>query len=126
LVWDPDMVAVLFIALGGIIGALGRYGLTLAFGSIYTIAAINILGSLLMGMAFAYFQFMADLSDYWRHFITIGLLGSFTTFSTFSLHIFQLYERGEFSQMGIYALLSVIGALLALIGGYALIRQVAV
>ena len=49
--------------------------------------------------------------------IAVGFLGSFTTFSTFSLEAVTLAQRGQFGAAVVYVLLSVAGAIVALLAG---------
>lgn len=81
----------LAVALGGALGAMGRYG---ANALVYTLVGsrwplgtlmVNVLGSLLMGVFYVLIVERHVLPGPWREFIMIGLLGAFTTFSTFSI-----------------------------------------
>ena len=82
-------MAYLIVFLGGGLGAALRHGINLAsaraFGTgfPYGTLLINITGSLVMGLAAAYFAFKGDASQHWRLFLTTGILGGFTTFSAF-------------------------------------------
>ncbi|MBH0121899.1 CrcB family protein [Rhodococcus sp. HM1] len=73
--------AVAVVAAGGALGAVARYGLSTAFPGVWTIAAINIAGSLLLGILAA----MVGPDRLLRLFLGIGVLGGFTTFSTFAV-----------------------------------------
>lgn len=114
-----------YIALGGAIGAMARYG---ASGWVHAHApatfpwgtlAVNVLGSLLLGLAVRSLQISA-VSVQVRGFVTIGLLGAFTTFSTFSFEAVALLQDGEWMRAGLYVGASVLLGLLALIVGLAL------
>ncbi|MGF7163291.1 CrcB protein [Rhodoligotrophos appendicifer] len=81
--------------------------------------SINVLASLLMGVAVEYFAFRSGLSQHFCLLVTTGILGGFTTLSTFSLETASLYERGEAIAIFAYVLASVIvsiGALFAAMG----------
>jgi fluoride exporter len=85
----PPLAAVLaVIALGGVIGSLGRYGLAEAFphgaGSFpWATFATNVLGCFLIGVLLA---MLTPLSHpLLRPFLGTGILGGFTTFSTFAV-----------------------------------------
>ncbi|MEZ5153839.1 MAG: CrcB family protein [Rhodococcus zopfii] len=73
--------AVAVVAAGGALGAVARYGLSTAFPGVWTIAVINVAGSLLLGILAA----MVGPDRLWRLFLGIGVLGGFTTFSTFAV-----------------------------------------
>ncbi|MFZ2528738.1 MAG: CrcB family protein [Rhodococcus sp. (in: high G+C Gram-positive bacteria)] len=75
----PRAVAV--VAAGGALGAVVRYGLATAFPGLWTIAVINVVGSLLLGTLTA----MIGPDRLWRLFLGVGVLGGFTTFSTFAV-----------------------------------------
>jgi protein CrcB len=80
----------LLVFLGGGIGAALRHGANIAaaraFGTAfpYGTLAVNIIGSLAMGLLAAFFAFKGDATQNWRLFFTTGILGGFTTFSAFS------------------------------------------
>ena len=83
----------------------------------YGTMAINIAGSLVMGLVAGWFAYRGDAPQGARLFLTTGILGGFTTFSAFSLDFAMLFERGEFADAALYAGASVAGALLALFAG---------
>lgn len=118
----------IMIALGGALGALGRYGVNVGalkiFGSgfPYGTAIANILGSFIMGMMIAKFSQIDTLSQEAKAFCTIGFLGAFTTFSTFSLDVVTLWNRGEMLYALIYMMGSVILSILALAAGLWLMK----
>lgn len=122
-------MAYLIVFLGGGLGAALRHGINLAsaraFGTgfPYGTLLINITGSLVMGLAAAYFAFKGDASQHWRLFLTTGILGGYTTFSTFSLDAALLYERGEVGPAAIYVLASVALSIAGLFAGFALVRS---
>lgn len=89
--------AVAAIFVGGGIGSLLRYGvyvtMTQRFGPGFPWAtlAINIVGSLIIGIVFELSQTRAlGITPLVRIFLMTGVLGGFTTFSTFSLDIVTL------------------------------------
>ncbi|MDI1343672.1 MAG: fluoride efflux transporter CrcB [Pseudolabrys sp.] len=122
-------MAYLIVFLGGGLGAALRHGINLAsaraFGTgfPYGTFLVNVTGSLIMGLAAAYFAFKGDASQHWRLFLTTGILGGYTTFSTFSLDAALLYERGEVGPAAIYVLASVALSIAGLFAGFALVRS---
>jgi len=94
------MIRLFFIAAGGAIGAVLRYGVSglthRVFGPIFPwgTLAVNLSGSFAIGLFWGVFE-RAALSPNARLFIFIGLLGAFTTFSTFSLETLNLFRDGE-------------------------------
>ena len=93
----------------------------------YGTMAINIVGSLLMGLIAGYFTTRgggAGLAQHWRLFLTTGVLGGYTTFSTFSLDFAMLWERGATAGALAYVLVSVVGSIVAIFAALALARAV--
>lgn len=117
------------VALGGGIGAVGRYFTGKAFfalaGSAFpwgTLAA-NVLGGLLMGILTEVLALRGG-NEALRLFVAVGMLGGFTTFSSYSLELVLMLEKGQFSTAALYAAGSVIASVLALICGLWLMRTV--
>lgn len=119
----------LIVFLGGGIGAAIRHGINLGIARLlgngfpFATLLINVTGSLIMGLAAAYFAFKGDASQHWRLFLTTGILGGYTTFSTFSLDVALLYERGEIGLAALYVLTSVAVSIAGLFAGFALVRS---
>jgi CrcB protein len=121
--------AFLLVAAGGALGAVTRYGASLAIARVVATSfplatlVVNILGSVLMGVLVGA---LARWQPEWQHearlFIAVGILGGFTTFSSFSLDTVALIERGALAQAGTYAALSVVVCLLGLYLGLLITR----
>jgi fluoride exporter len=86
------------IALGAILGAWSRYGLSLWLNGKSWLPwgtfAANAIGGLLVGIALACFAAKPDISPQWRMFFVTGFLGALTTFSTFSAEVTTLMMNG--------------------------------
>jgi len=120
----------LLVLAGGAAGSLGRYlvgKLTLDwFGPNYPwgTLAVNLIGGFLMGLLAGTLARTGG-SEHARVFLGVGILGGFTTFSSFALDTALMIERGQWSIALTYALVSVIGSVLALFGGLYLVRAAA-
>jgi len=118
------------IATGGAIGAVGRYLMSNGVYGIlgrnfpYGTLAVNVLGSLLMGILYILLLDRVSLSMEWRAALQIGLLGAFTTFSTFSIETLLLVENGELSRAAANIILSVVLSLAAVWAGVIIGRQI--
>lgn len=125
LVNEEANVNYLIVFLGAGIGGALRHGVNVmaarlwGFDFPFGTLAINIVGSLVMGLVVGYFALLGDAPQQVRLFIATGVLGGFTTFSAFSLETVLLYERGQWAGGTVYVLASVlasIGALAAALG----------
>jgi CrcB protein len=118
----------LLVAAGGAIGAVARHlvgGFALKHlgaGFPYGTLAVNVVGSLAMGLLIALFARHGIAGGGARLFLATGVLGGFTTFSAFSLEVALLWERGEPGLAALYITLSVAAAVAALFGGLAIVR----
>jgi len=120
----------LAIAGGGALGAVLRFGMSSGIYRVlgkefpYGTLAVNVLGSLLMGLCFVLMIERNLLSLEWRSVIMIGFLGAFTTFSTFSMETLSLLESGELTRALLNILLSVTLCLVATWVGLTIGRQI--
>lgn len=104
------MRSILFVGLGGAIGAIGRYLISLfsvkgdfPFLTLLT----NLLGAIFIGVIVGFADSKETISKDWILFLKTGVCGGFTTFSTFSLESLLLLENGKYFLGSIYILLSV-------------------
>jgi CrcB protein len=124
------MTAYLIVFIGAGLGGMLRHGVNVGCARWcgpefpWGTMTINILGSLVMGLVAGWLAFRA--SESWnqnaRLFLMTGILGGFTTFSAFSLDTMLLWERGQAGAALTYVLVSVLGSILALAAGLALVR----
>ncbi|MBT8472038.1 MAG: fluoride efflux transporter CrcB [Marinicaulis sp.] len=117
------------IAVGGALGAMARHGVSRAslhmFGPNFpwgTLSA-NVIGSFVMGLVIVWLSKHEPQSAAMRAFLTVGLLGAFTTFSTFSLDVVTLYRDRTVMIAGAYLAASVILSVSGLLIGLAAGRQ---
>jgi CrcB protein len=115
----------LWVALGGGLGAMARYGLSgwLLHHSAqqkfpWPTFVVNVSGCLIAGLLFALAAKHDILSPNLRLFLFTGVLGGFTTFSAFGLETVHLLKRGEMMTAAAYVLASVLGGIAAILLAY--------
>jgi CrcB protein len=112
------------VAVGGVVGAEGRFGLQSVFphpagGFAWATFAINLAGSLLLG------ALMVLVSEVWperrllRPFVGTGVLGGFTTFSSYTVEVQQAVADGHPATAAAYLGGTLIFGLLAVWAGVA-------
>ncbi|MCZ7421262.1 MULTISPECIES: fluoride efflux transporter CrcB [unclassified Micromonospora] len=115
------------IAVGGMVGALARYGLTVTFphaprGFPWATFAVNVSGCLLIG------ALMVLITEAWtahrlvRPFLGVGVLGGFTTFSTYAVEVQQAVAAGAARTGLLYLAGTLVAALVAVRLGVTLTR----
>jgi CrcB protein len=120
----------LAVALGGALGSLARYFVAGAVQSAawpgfpWGIFVVNISGGFLMGVIVELGALKLHLDPQLRAFLTVGILGGYTTFSTFSLDSVLLIQRGAWGTAGAYMVGSTVLSVLALFAGLWLVRAV--
>ena len=95
------MFKVIVVGCGGFLGAVARYGLT---GLVHRKAdtlfplgtmVVNATGCLVIGVLMSLIEDRQLFSPNARLFLTIGLLGGFTTFSSFGYETLELLRSGS-------------------------------
>lgn len=124
------MYMTLSVALGGAIGAVGRYWISaFVFKSVggtfpWGTLAVNVLGCAILGVLIQLMALAWSPSEPVRAALTVGLLGALTTFSAFSLEVVLMIERGDWVNAALYILLSVVLCIGATMTTMALMRMV--
>lgn len=103
----------LFVAVGSALGGISRYAFGLWFARLgstfpWGTFAVNVLGSLLIGICAASLAHGTRSESVIREFAMIGFLGGFTTFSAFSLQTLQLLRDGKVMLAGANVLASIL------------------
>ena len=116
------------IAVGAVLGAWSRYGLSVALNGRgwlpWGTFAANAIGGLLIGLAIAHFSARTDISPLWRMFFVTGFLGALTTFSTFSAEVTSLMLEGSLPRGIALAALHLLASLILTAIGIWLYRAV--
>ncbi len=114
-----DGRALLLVAVGGALGAIARYLSTsmLPIETHWSTLAINLTGSLLLGIIAGGLHGSGLISDELLLLLGTGILGAFTTMSTFSIDVMKLVDGSQWATATLYlGSTALIGPILALIG----------
>ncbi len=118
----------LWVALAGGLGCVSRYWIGIAaerhLGSRlgWATLIVNVLGSIAIGFAFAFFAARGEVDSRTRIAVTTGFLGGFTTYSAFALESFELLEKRSTTTFLIYVGLMLVCAILGCAAGVLLGR----
>lgn len=125
------MISLFLVMAGGALGAGARH-LTgrlmialLGHGYPWGTLTVNLVGGLLMGLLVGGLARLSVPGEGWRLFLSVGILGGFTTFSSFALDTVTMLERGDLGLALGYALMSLIGSVLAVFAGLWFVRGLA-
>ena len=123
------MKTLFMVALGGALGASGRYAVSIAAGHLSPgnvplgTFAVNVAGSVVLGVFAGLMAFSWNPSPEMRAFVAVGVLGGFTTFSAFSLEVILLIERGRLELAAGYVAATLLIAIGGLFAGLRLTRM---
>lgn len=105
----------LAVGIGGMIGASGRYGISILFwansGFPYATLIANLLGCFLFSFLLNHDSIKRNLSPEVFAALGTGMIGAFTTFSTFAVETVELSDV-SILLAGSYIVLSILGGLL--------------
>lgn len=116
------------IGVGGFFGTLARHSVSLLVHRIgflafpYSTLIVNLLGCGLIGLVYVVAEERQWITSPTRIFLTVGVLGGFTTFSAFGQETWALLRIGRPGLALFYAGVSVIGGVLAVWIGTAIGR----
>lgn len=119
-----DAATLAAIAMGGIVGALARYGLGRGFPTAAgtfptTTLVINVVGSLLLGLLVGLTAQRPGTPRLLRPALGTGVLGGFTTFSTFAVEGDRLISSGHAATAVGYVVVTLVAGTVAAAVGLA-------
>lgn len=123
------MDKIILVGLGGAVGAMFRYAISLLpwKGTFPILTLItNLLGALLIGMIVGIATQRTNMNSNLILFLKTGVCGGFTTFSTFSLEALELFEKGQRTAGILYIALSIVGCVMGVWIGKKVISGVVV
>ena len=118
------MKAILYIGLGGFIGANLRYFVcdwaSRRWGDQFPAGTfiVNILGSFIIGLVLVILANQFEIEPHWKQLLVTGFLGAFTTFSSYMNEAVGLMMSGNLGSGVFYLLGSIgIGLIAVMLGG---------
>ena len=123
------MKQVLLVFLGGGLGSVLRYAISIRLNPILTnfylgTFLVNILGCLLIGLLCGLSSKQHLISPTTSLLLATGFCGGFTTFSTFALEKYNLLKSGQLMALFVYLALSVLVGILAVALGIYLSKKI--
>jgi CrcB protein len=124
-------VTLLWVGLGGFLGANARYFLGRAIveragaGFPWGTLAVNLTGAFLIGVIAEWLVLRHGSADSWRLFLVVGVLGGYTTFSSYALEIVNLMRHDKLLRAMAYLLVSNVAGVALCFLGVMLARRLA-
>ncbi|MEO6333392.1 MAG: fluoride efflux transporter CrcB [Pyrinomonadaceae bacterium] len=119
---------ILFVAIGGMLGSVGRFVVvslitsslpsTVPFGTFF----VNVVGCFGIGAAMGIADRNAWFDEAWLLFLTAGVCGGFTTFSAFALENVGLLQDKSYGTFAAYGIASFVVCIVAALAGLAIFR----
>jgi len=126
-----NLTTIIAVASGGAVGATLRLLINGAINKHFIhplplgTLGVNLLGSFIIGVLFAYFHLNTSLSPHLKSFMITGILGALTTYSTFAIESFFLLESGHYGHAFANMAFNVFGTIFMAGIGYLLVLQLA-
>jgi len=117
------MMSYLVVFVGAGVGGAIRHGMNIWVARLlgthfpWHTFAINVTGSLVMGLVAGWFAMKGGMAGHSRLFLATGVLGGYTTFSAYSLDAVLLWERHEHLLAALYVGGSVVLSIVGLVVG---------
>lgn len=116
------MLQIIYIGVGGFIGAVSRFLVSRYMNSLLPsfplgTLTVNIIGSFILGFIVYSVSLGKSVSPDMRDFITIGILGGFTTMSSFAYESFRLMELNQLLMFSLNLTLNLVLCIAAVYAG---------
>jgi len=110
---------VFVVGLGGFLGAVARYGVSLLVARFWqgefplATFLINVSGSFILGLFSVLATERLAIDPAWRLFVATGFVGAYTTFSTFEYETQRLTESAAYGWAALNVVTSVVAGFVA-------------
>lgn len=109
-------LSLLSIALGSVIGAWLRWGISVRFNRVFEniplgTVIVNLIGAFIIGFAVSFFS-NSSINPNYKLFVVTGFCGALTTFSTFSTEVVELLQSSKLEYAISTIAIHVIGSLI--------------
>ena len=116
------MLQIIYIGIGGFIGTVSRFLISRYVNQLFPAfpfgtLIINITGSFILGFIVYSITLGKNISPDMRDFITIGILGGFTTMSAFAYESFRLIELNQLALVALNIALNLVLCIAAIYAG---------
>lgn len=117
----------LWVALGGAMGSLLRYGLNLGFPlkeNEFPVGTFlsNMLASLILGITASLLISKFPNEPFLKYFIIVGICGGFSTFSSFAFELFNLHHAANWNLLITYSIISVVLSVILIYLGFVITK----
>ena len=127
------LISFLIVGAGGAIGAMARFGMTMAmlrYSNVMPLGTLlsNVLGCFLMGIVvqmlvrISWFAEGGIVTDHNRLLFAVGFCGAFTTLSALVLEMSTMMQRNDVSLAFAYLVITLVGGFAAFHGGAVLLK----
>ncbi len=127
------LISFLVVGAGGAIGAMARFGLTMAllrYSNVMPMGTLlsNLLGCFVMGIVvqmlarITWFAEGGVVTDHYRLLFAVGFCGAFTTLSALVVEMSTMMQRNDVSLAFAYLVITLVGGFAAFHGGAVLLK----
>ena len=125
-----NITTIIAVASGGALGATLRLFITDYMNKNITTTfplgtlTVNLLGSFVIGILFAYFHINTHLNPNLKFFLMTGMLGALTTYSTFAIESFLLLQNSDYLSAFLNMALNLFGTIFVAGLAYIMVMEI--